>query len=161
MSTEVIPYTVHPREDTRLFNAKVGIWLFLASEVMLFGALFSSYIMLRVSAAHPTTSLALAFVSYEPCDMRLNRRDLLNELLHFFEFPHMRAAFRTSFKRHNNRFVYFFRLGAKASQMPGLAAWFFRLLLAFVFWNPERSRLTKRGSLQGFKPLVELVDLLF
>ena len=45
-----IPYTVNPREDTGLFNAKVGIWLFLASEVMLFGALFSSYIMLRIGA---------------------------------------------------------------------------------------------------------------
>ena len=45
-----IPYTVKPREDTGLFNAKVGIWLFLASEVMLFGALFSSYILLRVGA---------------------------------------------------------------------------------------------------------------
>lgn len=45
-----IPYTVQPREDTGLFNAKVGIWLFLASEVMLFGALFSSYILLRVGA---------------------------------------------------------------------------------------------------------------
>lgn len=45
-----IPFTVHPRPDTGLFNAKLGIWLFLASEVMLFGALFSSYIMLRVGA---------------------------------------------------------------------------------------------------------------
>jgi cytochrome c oxidase subunit III len=45
-----IPYTVEPRPDTGLFNAKVGIWLFLASEVMLFGALFSSYILLRVGA---------------------------------------------------------------------------------------------------------------
>ena len=42
-----IPYTSEPRQDTGLFNAKVGIWLFLASEVMLFGALFSSYILLR------------------------------------------------------------------------------------------------------------------
>jgi cytochrome c oxidase subunit 3 len=49
-----IPYTVHPREDTGLYNAKVGIWLFLASEVMLFGALFSSYILLRVGAAPGT-----------------------------------------------------------------------------------------------------------
>ena len=46
-----IPYTVQPRPDTGLYNAKVGIWLFLASEVMLFGALFSSYILLRVGAA--------------------------------------------------------------------------------------------------------------
>jgi cytochrome c oxidase subunit 3 len=45
-----IPYTVEPRPDTGLFNAKLGIWLFLASEVMLFGALFSSYILLRVGA---------------------------------------------------------------------------------------------------------------
>ncbi len=46
-----IPYTVELRPDTGLYNAKVGIWLFLASEVMLFGALFSAYILLRVGAA--------------------------------------------------------------------------------------------------------------
>lgn len=45
-----IPYTSQAREDTGLYNAKLGIWLFLASEVMLFGALFSSYILLRVGA---------------------------------------------------------------------------------------------------------------
>jgi cytochrome c oxidase subunit 3 len=45
-----IPYAVKPRPDTGLYNAKVGIWLFLASEVMLFGALFCSYILLRVNA---------------------------------------------------------------------------------------------------------------
>src|SRR6266404_5074376 len=50
MSTEILPYIVQPRADTGLFNAKVGIWLFLASEVMLFGALFSSYILLRVGS---------------------------------------------------------------------------------------------------------------
>ena len=45
-----IPYTTQPRPDTGLYNAKLGVWLFLASEVMLFGALFSSYILLRTSA---------------------------------------------------------------------------------------------------------------
>jgi cytochrome c oxidase subunit 3 len=45
-----IPYTITARPDTGLFNAKVGIWLFLASEVMLFGALFTTYILLRVGA---------------------------------------------------------------------------------------------------------------
>ena len=45
-----IPYTVDVRPDTGLYNAKLGIWLFLASEVMLFGALFSTYILLRVAA---------------------------------------------------------------------------------------------------------------
>src|SRR5574338_1213711 len=47
-----IPYTFTPREDTGLYNAKLGIWLFLASEVMLFGALFSALILLRTSAPH-------------------------------------------------------------------------------------------------------------
>lgn len=46
-----IPYTSTARPDTGVYNAKIGIWLFLASEVMLFGALFSSYILLRVGTA--------------------------------------------------------------------------------------------------------------
>jgi cytochrome c oxidase subunit III len=45
-----IPYVVETRPDTGLANGKLGIWLFLASEVMLFGALFSSYIILRTGA---------------------------------------------------------------------------------------------------------------
>ncbi|MGI9086659.1 MAG: cytochrome c oxidase subunit 3 [Chthoniobacterales bacterium] len=45
-----IPYTVASRPDTGLWNAKIGIWLFLASEVMLFGGLFSAYIFLRLDA---------------------------------------------------------------------------------------------------------------
>jgi cytochrome c oxidase subunit 3 len=45
-----IPYTVTERPDTGLTNGKLGIWLFLASEVMLFGALFSTYIILRSGA---------------------------------------------------------------------------------------------------------------
>ena len=45
-----IPYVVHARPDTGLYNAKVGIWLFLASEVMLFGGLFSAYVILRIGA---------------------------------------------------------------------------------------------------------------
>jgi len=52
-----IPFTSKARPDTGLYNAKVGIWLFLASEVMLFGALFSSYIMLRIGAPEGTWPL--------------------------------------------------------------------------------------------------------
>jgi heme/copper-type cytochrome/quinol oxidase subunit 3 len=48
--SSAIPYTVEVRPDTGLNNVKIGIWLFLASEVMLFGALFASYILLRVGA---------------------------------------------------------------------------------------------------------------
>ncbi|MBT8401887.1 MAG: cytochrome c oxidase subunit 3 [Rhodothermia bacterium] len=45
-----IPYTITPRADTGVYNAKLGVWLFLASEVMLFGGLFSAYIFLRIGA---------------------------------------------------------------------------------------------------------------
>ncbi len=46
-----IPYIVENRPDTGLNNGKIGTWLFLASEVMLFGALFATYIILRTGAA--------------------------------------------------------------------------------------------------------------
>ncbi len=49
-----IPYTVKPRPDTGVYNAKLGIWLFLASEVMLFGGLFAAYIFLRIGAPEGT-----------------------------------------------------------------------------------------------------------
>ena len=45
-----IPYNVQPREETGLYNAKLGVWIFLASEIMLFGGLFSAYILLRVGS---------------------------------------------------------------------------------------------------------------
>lgn len=48
-----IPFIVNARKDTGLFNSKVGIWLFLASEVTLFGGLFSGYLFLRLYADYP------------------------------------------------------------------------------------------------------------
>tara|TARA_Y100001970_G_scaffold53426_1_gene67672 strand:- start:646 stop:1257 length:612 start_codon:yes stop_codon:yes gene_type:complete len=49
-----IPYIVEERPDTGLNNSKLGIWIFLASEVMLFGGLFSAYVFLRIAATgHP------------------------------------------------------------------------------------------------------------
>lgn len=50
MSEIAIPYLVEKHPDTGVNNSKLGIWLFLASEIMLFGALFSSYILLRVGS---------------------------------------------------------------------------------------------------------------
>ena len=47
-----IPYTVKERPDTGLYNGKLGVWLFLASEVMLFGGLFSAYIFLRTGVEY-------------------------------------------------------------------------------------------------------------
>jgi cytochrome c oxidase subunit 1 len=45
-----IRFTTERRYDTGVTNVTLGFWLFLASEVMLFGALFSAYALLRVSA---------------------------------------------------------------------------------------------------------------
>ena len=61
-----IPYTVEERPDTGLANGKLGIWLFLASEVMLFGALFSTYIILRTGSVewpHGELNVALGAIN--------------------------------------------------------------------------------------------------
>ena len=63
-----IPYAVNERPDTGLNNGKLGIWLFLASEVMLFGALFSCYIFMRVLAP-----------SYTPADEQ--KTQILQEII--------------------------------------------------------------------------------
>jgi heme/copper-type cytochrome/quinol oxidase subunit 3 len=63
VSSEVLPFTVKPHPVTGLYSGKFGIWLFLASEVMLFGALFSSYVLLRVGA--PATGDAAWPVDHE------------------------------------------------------------------------------------------------
>jgi cytochrome c oxidase subunit 3 len=49
-----IPYTFTARPDTGLYNGKLGIWLFLASEVMLFGAIFTAYLFMRLGAEDGT-----------------------------------------------------------------------------------------------------------
>ncbi len=56
-----IPCTVKPHPVTGVYNGKLGIWLFLASEVMLFGALFSTYLLMRVGSTRgwPTGSEVL------------------------------------------------------------------------------------------------------
>ena len=45
-----IQYTATARPDTGVTNQKLGMWLFLAFDVMLFGSLFSSYALLRSGA---------------------------------------------------------------------------------------------------------------
>jgi cytochrome c oxidase subunit III len=62
-----IPYTSEARPDTGLVNGKLGVWLFLASEVMLFAALFSSYILLRVGSVewpHGSEELSVPLAAF-------------------------------------------------------------------------------------------------
>ncbi len=46
-----IRYISHPHPVTGVTNSKLGVWCFLASEVMLFGGLFSAYTLLRTGSA--------------------------------------------------------------------------------------------------------------
>ena len=48
MSSVIIPWQLEERPDTGTTNGRLAIWLFLASEVLFFGALFSSYLLLRL-----------------------------------------------------------------------------------------------------------------
>ena len=46
-SATEIRYISEPHPVSGVTKSKLGVWLFLASEVMLFGGLFSAYIFLR------------------------------------------------------------------------------------------------------------------
>ena len=52
MSQTYNPAAIMNNADTHsgITNAKLGVWLFLASEIMLFATLFTSYIVLRMGA---------------------------------------------------------------------------------------------------------------
>ena len=50
--SSLIRYISRPHPVTGVTNAKLGTWCFLASEVMLFGGLFSTYVLLRTGASH-------------------------------------------------------------------------------------------------------------
>ena len=62
------PYTVETRPDTGLANGKLGIWLFLASEVMLFGALFSTYIILRAGSVEWPRGELDVWLGFQPIE---------------------------------------------------------------------------------------------
>jgi len=55
-------WRVEPRRDTGVTTNALGVWLFLASELMLFGGLFSAYVLLRGGAdAWPDGSALLGW----------------------------------------------------------------------------------------------------
>lgn len=51
MSDGLIRFISKPHPVTSVTNSKLGVWCFLASEVMLFGGLFSALILLRTGSA--------------------------------------------------------------------------------------------------------------
>ncbi len=64
----VIPYASEPRPDTGVTSTSLGMWLFLASETMLFGSLFSAYALLRTGAV-PVMSTPDAFGKWLATDI--------------------------------------------------------------------------------------------
>ena len=50
-----------PRPDTGVTIGGLGIWLFIASEIMLFGGLFSAYVLLRTGSAAWPPDIGLSF----------------------------------------------------------------------------------------------------
>ena len=66
-----IPYILEERPDTGMNNSKLGIWIFIASEIMLFGGLFSAYVFLRIAA--PEGDFCLLYTSPSPRDTERSR----------------------------------------------------------------------------------------
>jgi len=54
-----LPWTYEARPDTKTTTVRLGIWLFLASEAMLFGSLFSAYVLLRTGSRQAAEAFSL------------------------------------------------------------------------------------------------------
>jgi cytochrome c oxidase subunit 3 len=174
-----IPFNVHPRPDTGLYNAKLGIWLFLASEVMLFGALFSSLILIRTGAPHwprgweelhviPATintfvliassvTVVLAWANLRLGNLKKGRLFLLVTLLCGLAFMGIKAyEYNLSLSHHHlpstsNFFAIYFTM----TGLHGLHVLGGMIVFAYLagpgakMWEHERERYTNRIEVVG------------
>lgn len=173
----IIPYSVETRPDTGLYNAKLAIWLFLASEAMLFGGMFSAYALLRAGAtAWPTQRLGitlgaintavliassmtmvLAWASLKLDDWRAHRRYMLATIalgilflaIKGFEYrEHLLAGERPS---HDTFFALYYTLtGLHAVHMVGgLVVLGYFLGPGAGLWRANRAQYTNRIEATG------------
>ena len=174
-----IPYTVHARPDTGVYNGKLGIWLFLASEVMLFGALFSTLILLRTSA--PTwprgwqelniplatfntfnliassVTVVMAWANLRLGNLKKAKVFLAITLLCGFIFMGIKAVEYTSkFQHHhypstNNFFAtYFVMTGLHGLHvLGGMVVFTYLLLTADKWYEKHRDQYTNRVEVTG------------
>ena len=174
-----IPYTIHHRPDTGMYNGKLGIWLFLASEVMLFGALFSSLILIRTSA--PTwprgwvelnvplatvntfvlilssVTVVLAWSYLRLGDLKKGRIFLAATLLcgltfmiiKGFEYAHKFELHH--FPKTSNFFAIYFTLTGLHGLhvLGGMIVFTYLLGPGAKMWNTERERFTNRVEITG------------
>ena len=174
-----IPYNVTPRPDTGVYNAKLGVWLFLASEVMLFGALFSSLILLRTGAPSwprgwellnvwaatlntfvlisSSVTVVLAWSYLRLGDLKMGRIYIGLTLLcaaifmvvKAFEYTH---EFREgNFPSKGNFFALYFTLTGLHGLhvLGGMIVFFYFLTVGSKMWKTEPQRYTNRIEVVG------------
>ena len=174
-----VPYTSTPRSDTGLYNAKLGIWLFLSSEVMLFGALFSSYILLRVgSTSWPhgysilevplgtlntivlitsSVTMVMAWASLKLNDFKKFRRYLSTTILLAFAFLIIKGIeYGTKFEHHmypsTSDFlaIYFTLTGLHGLHVIfGIIVNSYMLFTSKRWWQTDPERFTNRIEIAG------------
>ena len=174
-----IPYTVHSRPDTGLYNGKLGIWLFLASEVMLFGALFSSLVLLRTSDPNwphgysilniplatvntfvlisSSVTVVLAWAYLRLGDLKKGKLFLLLTLLCGFGFLIIKAIeYGTKFSHHqypstNNFFAtYYLLTGLHGLHVVGgMVVFAYLLMTANKWYGAKRDQFTNRVEVTG------------
>ena len=174
-----IPFTIHARPDTGLYNGKLGIWLFLASEVMLFGALFSSLVLLRTSDPNwpqgwtilnvplatlntfvlisSSVTVVLAWAYLRLGDLKKGKLFLLLTLLCGFGFMIIKAIeYGTKFSHHqfpstNNFFAtYYLLTGLHGLHVVGgMIVFAYLLLTANKWYATKRDQFTNRVETTG------------
>jgi heme/copper-type cytochrome/quinol oxidase subunit 3 len=174
-----IPYTVHPRPDTGVYNGKLGVWLFLASEVMLFGALFSSLILIRTSSPSwprgweilnvplatlntfvligSSVTVVLAWANLRLGNFKLGKLFIALTLLAGLIFMVVKAfEYGAKFSHHtypgtsNFYAIYFTLTGLHGLHvLGGMVVFLYFLTLGSKMWFTERERFTNRIEIVG------------
>jgi len=174
-----IPYNEEKRPDTGLYNAKLGIWLFLASEVMLFGGLFSAYILLRtgnpffmMSQHHlsipmaalntailitSSVTMVMAWVSLKLDDLKKYKIYMMITLLCSFAFLIVKYfEYSAKFGHHlypstdNFLGIYFTLTGLHGLHIiGGMAVMLYLVGPGIKMWDTNKERYTNRAEVIG------------
>ena len=174
-----IPYNEELRPDTGLYNAKLGIWLFLASEIMLFGGLFSAYILLRTGNPYFMTNqhylsiplatlntallitssvtMVMAWVSLKLNDLKKYKLYMLLTLLCSFGFLIVKFfEYSAKFDHHlypstNNFFgIYFTLTGLHGLHIVGgIIVMLYLVGPGIKMWETNKERFTNRTEVVG------------
>jgi len=174
-----IPYNEKLRPDTGLYNAKLGIWLFLASEVMLFGGLFSAYILLRAGTPFfmsnqsalnvplatlntavlitSSVTMVMAWVSLKSNDLKKYKMYMMITLLCSFIFLIVKYfEYSSKFNHHlypstdNFLGIYFTMTGLHGLHIiGGMAVMLYLVGPGIKMWDTNKERFTNRTEVVG------------